>query len=138
GEIATAILAGIDSVTVLELVAGRARELVGADLATVAVPAEEPGSLALVVADGRHKEDLLGLTFPTDESISGEVIASGEPMVLEDASSDRRAYQPMVKAGEMGPSMFVPLMVRGSAFGTITVANLVGGRRFTAEDLSRV
>src|SRR5437762_166157 len=70
GEIASAILTGIESESVLELVAERARELVGADLATVAVPAKESGSLVLVVADGAHKEELLGLTFPTGESVS--------------------------------------------------------------------
>ncbi len=138
GEIATAILTGIESEIVLQMVARRARELVGADLATVAVQADEPGSLVLLVADGEHTEELLGLIFPVDESVSGEVIASGEPIVLEDASSERRAYQPIVKAGEMGPSMFVPLVVRGSAYGTIAVANRVGGRQFAAEDIALV
>jgi signal transduction histidine kinase len=138
GEIAAAILAGVESTTVLELVARRARELVGADMAMVAVPANEPGSLVLVVADGEHADDLQGLVFPEDESVSGEVIASGKPMMLENASSDRRAYQPMVKAGEMGPSMFVPLVVRGTAYGTLALANRVGGQPFGAEDLALV
>jgi two-component system, NarL family, sensor histidine kinase DevS len=138
GEIATATLAGIESETVLELVADRARELVGADLATVAVPADVPGSLVLVVASGEHAEDLTGLVFPQGESLSGEVVTSREPLVLEDASSDLRAYQPMVRAGEMGPSMFVPLVVRGSVYGTIAVANRVGGEQFGGEDLALV
>jgi signal transduction histidine kinase len=138
GEIATATLAGIESETVLELVADRARELVGADVAMVAVPADEPGSLVLVVASGEHADDLRGLVFPQGESLSGEVVTSREPMVLEDASSDRRAYQPMVRAGEMGPSMFVPLVVRGSVYGTIAVSNRVGGQQFGGEDLALV
>jgi signal transduction histidine kinase len=138
GEIATAILAGTESETVLKLVAGRARELVGAELATVAVPSDELGSLVLVVADGEHAEDLVGLTFARDESVSGEVIASGRPVVLKDASNDQRTYHPMVKAGGMGPSMFVPLIVRGQAYGTLAVANRVGGQEFDAEDLALV
>jgi signal transduction histidine kinase len=138
GEIATAILAGIGPETVLELVAGRARELVSADLAIVAVPADEPGSLVIVVADGDRADDLRGLVFPVNESVSGEVIASLEPVMLEDASRDRRAYQPMVKAGEMGPSMFVPLIVRGSALGTIAVSNRVEGQQFGTDDLALV
>jgi signal transduction histidine kinase len=137
-EIATAILAGIQPELTLELVAGRARELVGADLATLATPGEEPGTLVIDVADGEHAEELRGTVFPRDESVSGEVIASGEPAVLEDAAKDGRAFQPVVKAGEMGPAMFVPLIVRGSAFGTLAVANRVGGRLFDQEDLALI
>ncbi len=135
-EIATAILAGIQPETILDLVAGRARELVGADLATLATPGLEPGTLVIDVADGEHAEELRGTVFPRDESVSGEVIASGEPVVLEDAAKDGRAFQPVVKLGEMGPAMFVPLIVRGSAFGTLAVANRAGGRLFGQEDLA--
>ncbi len=137
-EIATAILAGIQSEVVLELVAERARELVGADLATLATPGPEPDTLVIDVADGEHADELRGTVFPRNESVSGEVIASGEPVVLEDAASDERAFQPLVKLGEMGPAMFVPLIVKGSAFGTLAVANRVGGRPFDEEDLALV
>src|SRR6266511_3692229 len=137
-EIATAILAGIQSEAVLELVADRARELVGADVAIVAVPAAEPDSLVVAVAVGEHADELRGTVFPRNESVSGEVIASGEPVVLEDAASDGRAFQPVVKLGDMGPAMFVPLVVRGSAFATLSVANLVGGRPFDEDDVALV
>ena len=39
------------------------------------------------------------------------------------ASQDERAFQPMVRLGHMGPAIFVPLIVRGEAFGTLAVAN---------------
>ncbi len=98
-EIATAILAGIQAEAILELVARRGRELVGADVATVAVPSDEPDALILAAADGEHADELLGLVFPRDESVSGEIIVTGEPIIVEDASTDERTYQPMVKAG---------------------------------------
>lgn len=134
----TAILAGIEPDAVLQLIARGARELAEADLSVVAVPSEEPGWLWVTVAEGHHSEDLEGMVFPLEGSISGEVIRSGEPVVLEDASVDERAYQPMIKEGEMGPAMFVPLSVRGSAFGTLAVANMTGGIRFSDEDLAFV
>jgi signal transduction histidine kinase len=137
-EIGTAILAGIQSEVVLKLAAERARELVGADLATLATPGQEPDTLVIDVADGRHAEELRGMVFPRDQSVSGEVIARGEPVVLEDAASDERAFQPVVKLGEVGPAMFVPLIVRGTAFGTLAVANGSGGRPFDEEDLALV
>src|SRR5204863_7704366 len=51
-EIVTAILAGVQPEAILDLVAGRARELAEADLATLAVPGEETGTLVITVADG--------------------------------------------------------------------------------------
>jgi signal transduction histidine kinase len=137
-EIATAILGGTEPQSVMELVAGRARELVGADLAMVATRAAERGTLTIDVADGEHAEQIRGMVLPADQSVSGEVISTGQPLVLEDAAAGGRAYQPLVKLADMGPAMFVPLVVRGSAFGTLSVTNRGGGRSFDQEDLALV
>jgi signal transduction histidine kinase len=131
----TAILAGVEPEAILQLVARSARELVAADLATVAVPADEPGSLVIQVAEGEHAEKLRGVEFPQDRSLSGEVIRTAEPIILTEAASDGRTYQPIVAMWEMGPAMFVPLVLRGSAFGTLMVANRIDGRRFSQDDL---
>lgn len=137
-EIATLILAGASAREALELIARRAMELAGADLATVATP--EPGGkdLKIRAAVGEHASDLEGQTFPMLGSVSGEVIRFGRAAILEDASTDERTYQPIVRLGEVGPAIFVPLSVRGEAFGTLVVANLRGGRGFGDEDLRLV
>ena len=137
-EVTTRILEGADPQEILELVARRARELVGADLATIAMPADQSESLRIQVADGIHADELRGMVFPIDRSVSGDILHTGRPVVLNEASGDQRAYQPMIKLGEMGPAMFLPLVVRGSAFGTLAVANRPGGRTFSREDLSLV
>jgi signal transduction histidine kinase len=137
GEITTAILSGAPPEAVLELVARRARVLVKADLATVVV-ADEPDALVLAVAEGDHAAEIKGLVFPRAGSASGEAIATGLPIVLGDASRDPRTDQPIDRAGEMGPSMFVPLLVRGSAFATIVLANRAGGQEFGDDDLALV
>ena len=137
-EATGAILAGADVESVLRLVARWARDLAGADLATVVIPGAAGEDMRITVAEGTHTDGLEGMVVPLDGSLAGEVIRSGEPLVLEDASSDTRSYQPMVGSGRMGPSLFVPLTVRGRAFGTLAVANEVGGRRFTDEDVRLV
>ncbi len=133
-EITTAILTGAGSSEALALVAARGRELLGADLATVAIPAG-PDDLVLEVADGVHAEDLRGVTFPVEGSVSGEVVRTGRPAVVDDAAGDPRAYQPAVKLGGIGPAVFVPLSARGSPFGTLGAANLAGGRTFDQTDV---
>jgi signal transduction histidine kinase len=137
-EIVTRILEGAESEEILELVALRARELVGADLATLAVPADQSESLRIQVADGIHADELRGMVFPVERSVSGEIIHTGKPVIVRDASGDERTDQPMVGLGEIGPAMFLPLAARGSAFGTLAVANRRGSKTFSSEDLALV
>jgi two-component system, NarL family, sensor histidine kinase DevS len=123
--ITTAILAGTDSAQILALVVGHARELVGADLATLALPAGVD-RLVIEAADGLHADELQGTTFPTEGSVTGEVLRTGKPVVLADAAADDRIAQPIVRA-RLGPALFVPLAVRGRILGSLTVANARGG-----------
>jgi signal transduction histidine kinase len=133
-EIATAILAGTNPDRVLGLVARHARELVGTDLATLAVPAG-PGELLVGAADGLHAAELAGTVFPIEGSVSGEVIRTGKTVVLADAAGEERVGQPALRAGGIGPALFAPLPVRGTVLGTLLVANASGGRRFGAGDI---
>jgi signal transduction histidine kinase len=134
-EISSAILAGTEIEGVLQMIARRARELVDAATATIVTPAPggDSNSLTIKVADGAHATQLIGLPVPTQGSVSGDVIRSGQTEVLADASRDSRTYQPMIALGNMGPMVFVPLVLRGRPFGTLTVANPVGGATFGEE-----
>ncbi|HEX9122344.1 MAG TPA: GAF domain-containing sensor histidine kinase [Actinomycetota bacterium] len=133
-EIATAILSGTQPDEALTVIAERARELVGADLATVAIPEAGSERLTLTVADGKGADELRGQSFPIEGSISGEVVSTGSPIALEDISKDPRAYQPVVRIGRFGPCIFVPLMAQGRAFGTLMAANQLGGEVFDQDD----
>jgi signal transduction histidine kinase len=119
--ITAAILAGTDDPgEPVGLVARHARELVGADLAALAVPAGE-GELVVEAADG-----LGGAVFPLEGSVTGEVVRTGKAVVLADAAADPRTAQPVVGGG-IGPAAFIPLAVRGRTFGTLMVGVAVGG-----------
>src|SRR6202171_4544923 len=132
-EVNTAILSGAARDDLLHLVARRARELVDADLATLAIPTDEPGMLRIAVADGSHAEDLIGMEVPVDGSVSGDVIKTGRPVSVADASKDPRTYEAMIRQGQIGPAVFVPLSRGGQAIGTLTVAHLIGGAPFEDE-----
>jgi two-component system, NarL family, sensor histidine kinase DevS len=123
--ITTAILAGTDSGEILGLVVGHARELVGADLATLALPAGAD-QLVIAAADGLLSEELRGRTFPASGSVTGEVLRTGKAVALADASADDRIAQPIVRA-RLGPALFIPLAVRGRTLGSLTVANARDG-----------
>jgi signal transduction histidine kinase len=134
-EVNSAILSGAPRDDVLALVARHARELAGADLVTLVIPTDDPGTLRIAVADGVHSDRLVGMDVPLQGSVSGEVIGTGLPVTVGDASNDPRTYQPMVRGGQMGPSVFVPLSLRGRAFGTLAVSHLVGGDPFAEEEI---
>jgi signal transduction histidine kinase len=132
--VAAAILRGDQAEVVLGLVARYARELAGADLATVAVPTDG-GELAIEAADGAWAERLRGVRFPVEGSVAGDVLRSGKVVVLPDAGADQRADQPLVGLGEVGPALFAPLSAEGRAFGTLAVANAHGGPAFREADV---
>jgi signal transduction histidine kinase len=137
-DITNGILAGADAESMLGDIAEHARELVTADAATIVTAASTPGQLVVATAVGARAGKMQGQALPADGSISGEVMRTGTPLVLDDASSDPRAHQPMVQLGHLGPALFVPLRVMGRATGTLMVANLKGGRRFDEQMLSFV
>jgi signal transduction histidine kinase len=96
--ITTAILAGVETGELLALVVRHARELAGADVATLALPAGE-GHLRVEAADGLFAEELRGTSFPLAGTVTGEVIRTGKAVVLADASADERSVQPIVRPG---------------------------------------
>jgi two-component system, NarL family, sensor histidine kinase DevS len=134
-EITESILTGAEPPEVLGLIARRARELVGADVATIAVPADEPGQLVLVAAEGKGAEELQGMHFAIAESVSGSVISSGQPAVIERMSELDGPAQPLLQVGGIGPAMFVPLSAGGAPFGTLGVGAEEGRDPFEPEDL---
>jgi signal transduction histidine kinase len=137
-EVAAALVGGTEPVESLRLVAHHARELARADLATVALPDGDGKTLVLEVVDGSVATALAGCRFPRAGSVSGDVLATGETAVLEDASKDHRAAQPQVRVGELGPALFVALVADGSPFGTLSVARVNGSPVFSAADLEMV
>jgi signal transduction histidine kinase len=129
-EISGYILEGADANSVLKSIAEHARDLAGADAATIVTTTARPGSLEVAAAVGAYALQVRKQSVPAAESISGEVIATGKVLRTDDASTHARAYQPIIRLGHVGPAIFVPLRVRGRATGTLMVANLKGGRLF--------
>jgi two-component system, NarL family, sensor histidine kinase DevS len=137
-DITTDILAGSEGDSLIAGIAEHARVLAGADSATILTSSSTEGQLVVASAVGSQAMQVRGQSVPAAKSISGEVMASGQPLVTEDASSHRDAYQPIMRLGRVGPAIFVPLRVRGRATGTLMVANLKGGRRFDQETVRLV
>jgi len=133
-EISQLILQGQETEEILNLVARRARELVGATLAMIAIPVPGGEELKIEVADGYAEDEVRGRRVRMDRSLSGQVIKSGRTLLVEDMAGDPRAATDVVGPINLGPAIVVPLNVAGSVFGSLTVGNLRGGRTFGGDE----
>ncbi|HEX6263338.1 MAG TPA: GAF domain-containing sensor histidine kinase [Actinomycetota bacterium] len=133
GRVTAAILEGREIDEVLRLIADRARDLAGGDLASVSVPVGG-GRLGLRVVVGELADQLEGEEYEAEGSIAEEVMRTGRPLLIPDLSEDPRKGQPVVRIGRIGPGIYLPLSVGDRRFGTLLVANLLGGRSFDRDD----
>ncbi|SFQ35879.1 Histidine kinase-, DNA gyrase B-, and HSP90-like ATPase [Actinomadura madurae] len=136
GEISTALLSGTDPHEVTSLLARRAREIAGADLATVALIGEAGTDFTVEAADGEGAERLEGLRVPLHHSVAGPVFAGGAALRLADGGEAAREANVPTQV-PIGPLLIVPLGLGSSARGIISVANVPGGPVF-AEGTQRL
>ncbi|HXM58032.1 MAG TPA: PAS domain S-box protein [Candidatus Dormibacteraeota bacterium] len=138
-EVAQATLEGRDETALLRLVSSRARALVEADLATVAVFEAESGALVVRAGDGPQAAANEGRILPVGGTVMGHLIATGEPLLIGDAE---REAPPEARAGlaaeGVGSLMLVRLASGDKALGVISASNAPGQRPFTPQDLQLV
>jgi GAF domain-containing protein len=128
-EVTTRLLSGSDPGEVLASITKQARELSGADLAVLALPAEDGQVLTVSYADGEGAEDTRDLVLPPGRSLSGRVQATGEPVISDDFAHDERAAKSARAAmSQIGPAIVFPLGAPGNVRGVLTI-----GRRHGAE-----
>jgi signal transduction histidine kinase len=132
-EVTTRLLSGSDPADVLADVTRQTLELSGADLAVLALPDEEGRRLTITHAEGDRADATRGLVLPAGESLSGQVLATGEPLTTADFAADERAAAAARGAmSQIGPAIVFPLGVPGNVRGVLTV-----GRRHGSEPLSQ-
>jgi signal transduction histidine kinase len=83
-----------------------------ADLVTIRVPVDAPGTVSLVYRTQR-------------------------PVVIDDAETDERAHREIAKRTGMRSVLVVPLVANGQSIGTILLAETRRHRRFTNEEVAR-
>lgn len=129
-DITSRVLGGEEEAPLLESIAEHARQVAGADAATIVSVSDIPGELVVAAAVGARASEMRGQTLPAEGSISGAVMQNGQSLSIDDVSADPRAFQPIVRLGRHGPAVFVPLRVPGGAAGTLMVTRLKGSPSF--------
>jgi signal transduction histidine kinase len=140
-EITSTLLGDVDRSVALQFVARRAREVAGADLAVILLPADSVDALVVEVADGPGAAALRGVRVPRQGSLAGEVAKSDHSLASDDLRKDGQAWQPENGWPDewpaLGPAVMVPL---GSPSGGVLAVACAqdSERRFTSEDVGLV
>lgn len=83
---------------------------------------EEGNGLNLAVDSGLPDDFAEGIDrIKVGEGLSGQVAQTGEPLLVEDASSDPRITRDVVKRYDIGSMLIVPLTSKGKINGTLCV-----------------
>lgn len=120
-SIIASLASGASTADALHLVADKAREVAGADVAWVVT--KQPTGLFLELVSGAPVDvgQMRRLSFR--RSLASLVMASGEPLAVPDLESDERALDVSRIAGwpRLGPVVVVPLTAPGGPAGVLSL-----------------
>jgi two-component system, NarL family, sensor histidine kinase DevS len=137
-EVTRELLSGTQSSQVLSLVTQQALALSAADLVALAVPAGDRQRLVNTHAAGEGAGKALGLVLPAAESLSGQVLASGNAVVVEDFRNDRRVNPLAREHMPLGWAILLPLGAPGNVRGVLTVGRDPGSLPFPQQAIEMV
>ena len=123
--------AGVELDAILRAAADEARTLTGAPGTLVALM--EGGDCVATAASG-VLAPFVGMRRPADAGITGVVVQSGAPAVVEDAEADPRVNRAAFRRMGIRSALLVPLTVRGAALGVLEAGSPRPGA-FTEADL---
>ncbi len=122
-EIGAAIASEVELEPLLDLVARRMQELVGARLVLIALP-DAQGSLTVTAAAGR--DDLVGTEFDSSTTKVGRVLERGHTERVDSVVDDPEVDQRVARALGISSAMYLPLAVRGTPIGVVAVHDKLG------------
>ena len=111
----------------LHSIAEVACTLVNGRAASVALLDDVSGDLVFVAAAGQNAADVEGARFPGTTGVAGEVLRSGEPVLIGDVSANPRFARDIAVAVGYEPDAIaaVPIQRAGQTVGVLEVLDLM-------------
>jgi signal transduction histidine kinase len=132
-EVTQTLLSGADVSDALALITASSLEISGADLVVLALPTADQSHLLIEHAAGDGADEALGLVLPVQGSASGQVLASGQRMSLDDFSHDERVAAVSRQHMNLGPAIVVPIGAAGDVRGVLTAGRRPGSMPLTPQ-----
>lgn len=132
-EAAAAINSTLELDHVLRTIARLACQVTHSEASNVFSLNGQGGQLVLAAATGHHREALVGRSFDARLGIPGQVMRSGEPLVVPDVSRSRHFSKEIddISAMRTRAVLAVPMIYRGDVIGVIEVVNRLDGSVFS-------
>jgi signal transduction histidine kinase len=133
-EVGVALVGELELDRLLELVATRLRELIGARLVAIALPAGDV--LRVAAVDGQGADDLAAIASLARDSKTGRVLERGRSERVDSLLEDPEVDQDVARRLGATTGLYVPLVVRDRAIGVLVAHDKVGrDPRFGSADL---
>jgi PAS domain S-box-containing protein len=135
-EISRLALAGSESTELFKLTAERARELLGAVTAWVAIRGSgDDENVVVIAASGRGAKELAGALVATTTSIAAKVMQQGTVISVPDMSSEPDVIIEAQAAG-LGPGLYLPMLAEDGAVGALVIARGAAERPFDMAEMA--
>ncbi|MEU3447546.1 GAF domain-containing sensor histidine kinase [Streptomyces thermolilacinus] len=135
-EITNSLLSGSPRLDVLELIARRAQDITGAQLADVSVPVAGTDGLVVELAIGADDDTRRGLVVPVEGTLSGAAYQAATPVTTTGLAEDDRYTAGPRRFDGLGPAVAVPLGTEAKdTRGVLLLARSVGEPVFTEGEL---
>ncbi|MEV7907720.1 sensor histidine kinase, partial [Streptomyces anulatus] len=136
-EVTTSLLSGADPRQVLTLIAGRARQMAGADLVAVLLPDDTRQALRVIIADGHEtgqEARVLRAEAAIGDSLEGQAFTSGRPLMV---TTPAESETPVAIAEHVsfGPVAAVPIGAPGAVRGVLSLGKRSGRIPFSQTEL---
>jgi two-component system, NarL family, sensor histidine kinase DevS len=133
-EVGAALVSELELDPLLDLVATRLRQLIGARLVAIALPAGH--ALRIAAADGEGADDLTTVDLLTRDSKTGRVLERGRSERVDSLLEDPEVNQDVARRLGATTGLYVPLRARDRLIGVLIAHDKVGrDQRFTSSDL---
>lgn len=126
-----------DHASLLRAIVEVARGIFGAKASSVMLFDEEADELVFEAVVGEGEDSLLGRRIPSNTGIAGWVLSSGEPLVIEDVSSDPRFDREVAEGSGYVPKglMAAPLLRGEDVIGVLSVLDRPAEAKFSIAEM---
>jgi len=123
----------------LDLITRSAVEILSAEAGSLLLRDEEGGDLVFTMAVGGAGQNLIGTSVPSGAGIAGQVVETGQPVIVNDTANDSAWYGDLqngaVREFRTNAILAVPLVARGGVIGVLEVINKKDGSRFAPSEV---
>jgi GAF domain-containing protein len=136
--VAAGVLAGDElHRSLLASIVETARAIFAAKASSIFLLDEDADELVFEAVAGEGSDKLLGKRFPADTGIAGWVLATRQPLVLEDVEGDPRFGREAAESTGYVPKgmMAVPLLHEDTALGVLSVLDRPKDTHFTLAEM---